>query len=177
MATILALTALGYVGQALFLKGITETASSIYDTFKSRIFIDCPELIAFLEEFDLEFKINTIQQFFNEIEITKESDAINNNLQDIYQVILLFKLELKKIHKILVKHRTKFLHKWRKANYKREMKRLKMYSTLFDKRLGLFKTLVKTYSSSIIRIKERYKREKNIDKDYLILDESEFVFI
>lgn len=177
MATILALTALGYVGQALFLKGISETASSIYDTFKDRIFINCPELINFLEEFDLEFKINTIQQFFNEIKITKESDSIKNNLQDIYQVILLFKIEIKKIKKILIQHRTKFLHKWRKPNYKKEMKRLKIYSSLFDKRLSLFKTLVKTFSSDIIEIKDKSKRDQKFDTDYLILNEDEYIIL
>ena len=177
MATILALTALGYVGQALFLKGISETASSIYDTFKDRIFINCPELINFLEEFDLEFKINTIQQFFNEIKITKESDSIKNNLQDIYQVILLFKLEIKKIKKILIQHPKKFLYKLRKPNYKKEMKRLKMYSSLFDKRLSLFKTLVKTFSSNIIEIRDKSKRDKKFDTDYLILNEDEYIIL
>ena len=71
MATLIALTTVGYIGQALFMKGITETAGSIYDTIHDVCFTNCPELLAFLEEFDLEFKINTIQQFFNEIEIEK----------------------------------------------------------------------------------------------------------
>ena len=157
MATLIALTTIGYIGQALFLKGITETAGSIYDTIHDMCFTNCPELIAFLEEFDLEFKINTIQQFFNEIEIEKKSDAIDNNLQDIYQVILLFKLELKKIHKIVKEHTKKYFHKWRKPNYKKELDRLKVYSNLFDKRLSLFKVLIKTFSSSIITIKSKKK--------------------
>ena len=176
MATVLAWTAgealLTCVGQAIFLKGITETASTIYDTFKDRFFANCPELIRFIEEFDLEFKINTIQQFFNEISIDRESDAINSNLMDIYQVILLFKLELKKIKVILVNHEKKFFHKLRKPNYKRELERLKMYSNLFDRRLSLFKTLIKTFSSDIVKMKE--KKEINKKFDGMILDEDEY---
>lgn len=157
MATLIALTAVGYISQALFMKGITETAGSIYDTIHDVCFTNCPELLAFLEEFDLEFKINTIQQFFNEIEIEKKSQAIETNLQDIYQVILLFKQELKKIKKILKEHPNKYFHKLRKPDYKKELNRLKIYSKLFDKRLSLFKILIKTFSSSIITIKSKKK--------------------
>lgn len=159
MATVIALTTLGYIGQAVFFKGISETAGSIYDTIHDICFTNCPELICFLEEFDLEFKINTIQQFFNEIDIKKNSEALNNNLQDIYQVILLFKIELKKIQKILKEHPKKIFHKLRKPNYKRELDRLKVYSKLFDRRMSLFKVLIKTFSSPIIEIKNEEKKE------------------
>ena len=49
MATVIALTTLGYIGQAVFFKGISETAGSIYDTIHDICFTNCPELICFLD--------------------------------------------------------------------------------------------------------------------------------
>jgi len=174
MATLLALSALGYMGQALFIKGITETTSSIYDIFKSVIIINCPEVVNFIEKYDLEFKINVLHQFFNEIEIINNSDALNDNLQDIYQVILLFKLELIKIQKILQNHPKTFLYKIIKPNYIKEMKRLTIYSSLLDTRLHLFKTLIKSYSSNVIKIKEK---ETKLNNKYSILNENEYIIL
>ena len=82
---------------------------------------------------------------------------MESNLQDIYQVILLFKQELKKIKKIIKEHPKKYFYKWRKPDCKKELNRLIIYSKLFDKRLSLFKILIKTFSSSIITIKSKKK--------------------
>ena len=54
------------------------------------------------------------------------------------------------------------------------MDRLKVYSKLFDRRMSLFKVLIKTFSSPIIEIK---KEEKEIINNNFLFNEDDYDII
>ena len=112
-------------------------------------YLNCPELISILEELDIETQILTIENFIKECKLEKKSKSIDLALHNIYQIIVLFKIELNKIHKVIVNHKNKFFNKIRKPNYKISIDRLKMYSKLLDKRMNMFMKTIENVSSVI----------------------------
>ena len=164
------------VGQALILKGIKETSSKIYNSIQNIIYLNCPDLIILLENLDLEIKILTIENFLKECNIKIKSKSIDLALHNIYQIITLFKIELNKIHKIILEHKKKYFHKFRTPNYAESTARLKMYSKLLDSRMKTFTNIVKTFSSNCIKFEENDDKITdiyNIDNDYIFIDSEE----
>lgn len=143
-----------YLGQAVMLQGITEMAKDIYTTLHSCFILKCPELLLFLEKIDIENTILNIEQLFHECTIKKESNAMKEALCSIKHTILLIKNELKKIEKIVMEHRNKFLYKLRKPNYKVNVGKIKIYNELLNKRFNHFLELLKVINNENVKIIE-----------------------
>ena len=141
-----------YLGQAVMLQGITEMARDIYTTLHSCFILKCPELLLFLEKLDIENTIQNVEQLFHECTIKKESNAIKESLCSIKQIILLIKNELKKIEKIVMNHRNKFLYKIRKPNFKINLQRLEVYNSVLNKRFNHFLELLKVINNENVKI-------------------------
>lgn len=141
-----------YLGQAVMAKGITEMANDIYTTLHSCFILKCPELLLFLEKIDIENTVLNIEQLFHEFSIKKESNAIKEALCSIKQIIILIKNELKKIEEIVINHRNKFLHKFRKPNYKINLRKLETYNELLNKRFNHFLKLLKVINNENVKI-------------------------
>ena len=71
-----------------------------------------------------------VANFVKECKLEEKSRSIDLALHNIYQVIVLFKIELSKIHKTILEHKKKMFSNVRKPNCKYSIERLKMFSFL-----------------------------------------------
>lgn len=121
---------------ALLVSLFDKTSHNVYKNIQNIIYQN-PEIQYEIESCDIEAKIQLFKHFLSEYNNQYKSKTIYVAIENIYNIILIINTLLKKIKKILENHTKKIFYKYRKPNYKKTLKRIKIYSNLLDKRFKL----------------------------------------
>lgn len=126
----------------ILIQTIRGTSGTIIQTIKyitsNSNNIDLSILIRELQIFDLENKINIINQFIEEIENRKNiKESIKYSILSVHEILEKIKEELDLIKKDIEYHMTKYLNSWRSLNCDDKIVNIKLHNEILDKRFDL----------------------------------------
>lgn len=129
-----------YIGKELIQSAIKETANSTYGILYK--FIDHPEIDLVLHGLDTKAQLQNVETLMKNIDLQSINEPIYNSLNQLHQIMCCIMDDLCKIKYEVDKYKTKWFKKFRGANYKIHLERLKINHQILEKRLAnLFQLL------------------------------------
>ena len=146
------------LGRQIMSQAIADASGTIYTSIGD-IFYYSNSVDKVLCELDIGNKIKTMELLtkeFSSAEKFDNEDAINYCLENLHDMILRIREDLKQISSIIKEHKLKYFSKWRTIDIKNQIYSLKVHSSLLDKRYDL---LVKTLN--ITKLLKKDNKIKN----------------
>lgn len=135
------------LGRQIMSQAIADASGTIYTSIGD-IFYYSNSVDKVLCELDIGNKIRTMELLTKEFSSIKDldnEDAIHYCLENLHDMILRIREDLKQIGYKIKQHKTKYFNNWRTIDIKNQIYNLRIHSSLLDKRYDL---LVKTLNIS-----------------------------
>ena len=144
------------LGRQIMSQAISDASGTIYTSIGD-IFYYSNSVDKVLCELDIGNKIKTMELLTKEFSTVKEinnEDAINYCLENLHDMIIRIREDIKQISAKIKDHKKKYLNNWRTVDVKNQIYNLKIHTHLLDKRYDL---LVKTINvTNVLRNNNNY---------------------
>ena len=135
------------VGKQIMNQAISDASGSIYTNITS-IFNYNLHINDTLNLLDIKEKIRIIEALVNNIEIS--NIIIDGCITSIHDIIILIREDLKLLNILIQQHKEKYFYKWRRFEYRDNIKNLKIHNTMLNSRFdNLIKAIGILESTSI----------------------------
>ena len=138
------------LGRQILSQAITDASASIYSSV-GEVFHHTGSIDKVLCELDINNKVKTIELLCNQLPkgIKENSDecAINFCLENLHDMVIRIREDLKQIKSKIDYHNSKWFVSWRSLDARQELSNLRLHTKLLEERYDLF---VKTQTISNI---------------------------
>jgi hypothetical protein len=138
------------LGRQIMTQAISDASYSIYSSI-GEVFYYTTSVDKVLSELDIGNKIKTMELLCKDLTAVTKSQgekvhsretAINFCLDNLHDMIIRIREDLRQISSIIKNHKDKYFTNWRSVDVKQQLYNLKLHSKLLDDRYDLFiKTL------------------------------------
>ena len=115
------------LGKQIMNRAISDASGSIYSNISS-IFNYNLQIDDTLNLLDIKEKIKVVEALVNNIDISNM--IVDRCVTSIHDVILLIREDLKILKLLIEEHKEKYFSRWRRLNYKTNLKNLKIHSNI-----------------------------------------------
>ncbi len=127
------------IGKQLFCQAINDASNSIYGSLSSIIYYN-DDIHDILLKLDIKNKIKNIELLIQKI--NKSNELINKCIENLHDIILLIREDIKQINIKIKNHKNLYFSNWRYINFTKELKNITIHSNILDIRLDfLIKTI------------------------------------
>lgn len=133
-----------FIGKQLFTQAISDASSSIYNSL-FYIFNYDDNIDNFFKDLDIYNKIKNIELLIININTHKSNNSvINKCIEDLHDIIITIREDIKQINHKIQKHKNLYFPKWRYLNCSKEKNNIILHNNILDKRLNFFFKAIKT---------------------------------
>lgn len=129
------------LGRQILSQAITDASSSIY-TSVGEVFHHTSSIDKVLCKLDINNKVKVIELLCNslpsELKETDNNSAINFCLENLHDMVIRIREDLKQIKHIIDYHNSKYFTSWRSLDARKELNNLKLHTELLEQRYDLF---------------------------------------
>ena len=149
-----------FIGRQIVSQAISDASGTIYSTLGD-IFYYSPNVDKVLCELDIANRLTTMELLIKELNNglhNIDEDSTQTCLENLHDMILRIREDLKQIGEKIKDHKNKWFSKFRSVDVKPQLYQLRLHATLLDKRYDL---LVKTIEITNI-IRNNHQKNDNI---------------
>lgn len=130
------------LGRQIFTQAISDASYSIYASI-GEIFYYTKYVDKSLCQLDIGNKVKTMELMCKDMAKLEKlnSESVNYCLENLHDMIVRIREDLKQINSIIKLHKEKYFNNWRSVDVKEQLSNLKIHTRLLDQRYDL---LVKT---------------------------------
>lgn len=147
------------VGKQIMTQAISDASGSIYSNISS-IFNYNLQIDDTLNLLDIKEKIKVIESLVNNMNISNM--IIDRCITSIHDVILLIREDLKLLKLLIEEHKEKYFSKWRRLNYKNNLKDLKIHSNILNTRFDNLLKTIEILNYINLKSEDKLKLENNL---------------
>ena len=147
------------LGKQIMNRAISDASGSIYSNISS-IFNYNLQIDDTLNLLDIKEKIKVVEALVNNIDISNM--IVDRCVTSIHDVILLIREDLKILKLLIEEHKEKYFSKWRRLNYKTNLKNLKIHSNILNTRFDNLLKTIEILSYTSLKSKDKFKTEDKL---------------